>query len=205
MNSQGRGPAWSNSLFEDNAEFGLGLRLAVDKQAEYARELVHQLAPQLEETLVSGLLIPNQTSEREIAEQRLRVAELKTRLASLQSPVARNLLAVADALVRKSVWMVGGDGWAYDIGFGGLDHVLSSGANVNVLVLDTEVYSNTGGQMSKATPRAAIAKFATGRQEDLQERSRDGGDQLWIGLRRASGHGRQRHAHGESIPRGGSL
>ena len=162
LNAQGRGPAWSNSLFEDNAEFGLGLRLAVDKQAQYARELVHQLAPQLEETLVNGLLIPHQTSEREIAEQRLRVAELKTRLAGLQSPLARNLQAIADALVRKSVWMVGGDGWAYDIGFGGLDHVLSSGANVNVLVLDTEVYSNTGGQMSKATPRAAIAKFATG-------------------------------------------
>ena len=162
VNAQGRGPAWSNSLFEDNAEFGLGLRLAVDKQAEYARELVRQLAPQLEETLVTGLLNLHQTSEREIAEQRRCVAELKTRLASLQSPVARNLLAIADALVRKSVWMVGGDGWAYDIGFGGLDHVLSSGANVNVLVLDTEVYSNTGGQMSKATPRAAIAKFATG-------------------------------------------
>jgi pyruvate-ferredoxin/flavodoxin oxidoreductase len=162
VNPQGRGPAWSNSLFEDNAEFGLGLRLAVDKQAEYARELVRHLAPQLEEALVTGLLIPNQTSEREIAEQRRRVAELKTRLASLQSPVARNLLAIADTLVRKSVWMVGGDGWAYDIGFGGLDHVLSSGANVNVLVLDTEVYSNTGGQMSKATPRGAIAKFATG-------------------------------------------
>ena len=162
VNAQGRGPAWSNSLFEDNAEFGLGLRLAVDKQAEYARELVRQLAPQLEETLVTGLLNLHQTSEREIAEQRHCVAELKTRLASLQSPVARNLLAIADALVRKCVWMVGGDGWAYDIGFGGLDHVLSSGANVNVLVLDTEVYSNTGGQMSKATPRAAIAKFATG-------------------------------------------
>ena len=162
VNPQGRGPAWSNSLFEDNAEFGLGLRLAVDKQAEYARELVREFAPHLGEALVSGLLIPNQTSEREIAEQRVRVAELKTRLANLQSPLARNLLAVADALVRKSVWMVGGDGWAYDIGFGGLDHVLSSGANVNVLVLDTEVYSNTGGQMSKATPRAAIAKFATG-------------------------------------------
>ena len=162
VNPQGRGPAWSNSLFEDNAEFGLGLRLAVDKQAEYARELVRQLAPQLGDTVVGGLLVSRQTSEREIAEQRGRVAELKTRLAGLQSPLAGNLLAVADTLVRKSVWMVGGDGWAYDIGFGGLDHVLSSGANVNVLVLDTEVYSNTGGQMSKATPRAAIAKFATG-------------------------------------------
>ena len=162
VNPEGRGPAWCNSLFEDNAEFGLGLRLAVDKKAEYARELVHQLAPQLEEAVVSGLLVPSQTTEREIMEQRGRVADLKTRLAKLHSPLALDLLAIADALVRKSVWMVGGDGWAYDIGFGGLDHVLSSGANVNILVLDTEVYSNTGGQMSKATPRAAIAKFATG-------------------------------------------
>jgi pyruvate-ferredoxin/flavodoxin oxidoreductase len=162
VNPQGRGPAWSNSLFEDNAEFGLGMRLAVDKQAEYAREMVRELAPELGAMLVSGLLVPNQTTEREIAEQRKRVTELKTRLSTLDSPRARDLLAIADSLVRKSVWMVGGDGWAYDIGFGGLDHVLSSGANVNILVLDTEVYSNTGGQMSKATPRAAIAKFATG-------------------------------------------
>jgi pyruvate-ferredoxin/flavodoxin oxidoreductase len=162
LNLQGRGPAWCNSLFEDNAEFGLGLRLAVDKQAEYARELAHQLFPQLGEVLVSGLLASNQNTEREIEAQRRRVAELKMKLASVQSPQARHLLGVADALVRKSVWLVGGDGWAYDIGFGGLDHVLSSGANVNVLVLDTEVYSNTGGQMSKATPRGAVAKFATG-------------------------------------------
>ncbi|MGA7225165.1 MAG: pyruvate:ferredoxin (flavodoxin) oxidoreductase [Candidatus Acidiferrales bacterium] len=162
VNSQGRGPAWSNSLFEDNAEFGLGLRLAVDKQGEFAREMVRELAPELGETLVSGLLVPNQPNEREIAEQRKRVADLKTKLSRLDSSRASNLLAIADSLVRKSVWMVGGDGWAYDIGFGGLDHVLSSGANVNILVLDTEVYSNTGGQMSKATPRAAIAKFATG-------------------------------------------
>ena len=162
VNAQGRGPAWSNSLFEDNAEFGLGMRLAVDKQGEYARELVRRLAAQLGDGLVSGLLLADQVTEKEIAEQRRRVAELRTRLASLQSQFARNLLAIADALVRKSVWMIGGDGWAYDIGFGGLDHVLSSGANVNVLVLDTEVYSNTGGQMSKATPRGAVAKFAAG-------------------------------------------
>ena len=134
----------------------------MDKQAEYARELVHQLAPQLGEVLVDGLMIPNQTTEQEIEEQRRRVVELKKKLASMQSQQARALLAIADALVRKTVWVVGGDGWAYDIGFGGLDHVLSTGANVNVLVLDTEVYSNTGGQMSKATPRGAIAKFATG-------------------------------------------
>ncbi len=162
VNAQSRGPAWSNSLFEDNAEFGLGLRLAVDKQTEYARELVHQLASQLGEVLVNGLLMPNQMTEQEIEEQRRRVVELKRKLASMQSLQARDLMAIADTLVRKSVWMVGGDGWAYDIGFGGLDHVLSTGANVNVLVLDTEVYSNTGGQMSKATPRGAIAKFATG-------------------------------------------
>jgi pyruvate-ferredoxin/flavodoxin oxidoreductase len=162
VNPQGRGPAWCNSLFEDNAEFGLGLRLAVDKKAEYARELVHQLAPQLGDVLVSGLLVLNQTTEKAIDEQRARVTELKSKLAAIQSPPARDLLAVADALVRKSVWLVGGDGWAYDIGFGGLDHVLGSGANINVLVLDTEVYSNTGGQMSKSTPRAAVAKFATG-------------------------------------------
>ncbi len=161
-NSQGRGPTWCNSLFEDNAEFGLGLRLAVDKQGEYARELVRQLAPYLGDILVSGLLIEDQTTEKGIEKQRRQVAELKKKLASFESPQARDLLAVADALVQKSVWLVGGDGWAYDIGFGGLDHVLSSGANVNVLVLDTEVYSNTGGQMSKATPRAAVAKFATG-------------------------------------------
>ncbi|MFZ3201829.1 MAG: pyruvate:ferredoxin (flavodoxin) oxidoreductase [Candidatus Acidiferrales bacterium] len=162
VNSQGRGPAWSNSLFEDNAEFGLGLRLAVDKQAEYARELVRELAPVVGEVLASRLLIPNQTTEKEIEEQRRQVAELKKRLADARSPRASDLLAVADALVRKSVWLIGGDGWAYDIGFGGLDHVLSTGANVNVLVLDTEVYSNTGGQMSKATPRGAVAKFAAG-------------------------------------------
>ncbi len=162
VNTQGRGPAWCNSLFEDNAEFGLGMRLAVDKQGEYARDLVHRLASQLGDVLVSGLLTGNQATEKEIAEQRRRVAELKTKLAALDSPLARDLSAVADALVAKSVWLVGGDGWAYDIGFGGLDHVLSSGANVNVLVLDTEVYSNTGGQMSKATPRGAVAKFAAG-------------------------------------------
>ncbi|MGA7920195.1 MAG: pyruvate:ferredoxin (flavodoxin) oxidoreductase [Candidatus Acidiferrales bacterium] len=161
-NAQGRGPAWSNSLFEDNAEFGLGIRLALDKQAEYARELVDQLAPQLGDIFVSALLVSIQTTETEIEDQRRRVFELKAKLASLQSPQARELHSIADALVTKSVWLIGGDGWAYDIGFGGLDHVLGSGANVNVLVLDTEVYSNTGGQMSKATPRGAVAKFATG-------------------------------------------
>ncbi len=161
-NSQGRGPAWSNSLFEDNAEFGLGMRLAVDKQADYARQLVTQLAPQLGDPLVSALLNADQSSEAGIEAQRKRVAELKQKISPLDTPASRDLQALADTLVRKSVWLVGGDGWAYDIGAGGLDHVLGSGMNVNVLVLDTEVYSNTGGQMSKATPRGAVAKFATG-------------------------------------------
>jgi pyruvate-ferredoxin/flavodoxin oxidoreductase len=164
-NSQGRGPAWSNSLFEDNAEFGLGMRLAVDKHAEYARELVQRLSGKLGENLVVGVLAADQSTEAGIWAQRERVAELKQKIQSLNSPEAHDLLAVADSLVRRSVWILGGDGWAYDIGFGGLDHVLGSGMNVNVLVLDTEVYSNTGGQMSKATPRGAVAKFATGGKE----------------------------------------
>ena len=171
VNAQGRGPAWSNSLFEDNAEFGLGMRLAVDKQADYARVLLGRISSFLGDSFVKGLIEANQLTEAGIAAQRERVAELKRKLAGKDSPEAKDLLAVADALVRKSVWLVGGDGWAYDIGAGGLDHVLGSGQNVNVLVLDTEVYSNTGGQMSKATPRGAVAKFATGgkqtRKKDL--------------------------------------
>jgi pyruvate-ferredoxin/flavodoxin oxidoreductase len=169
VNNQGRGPAWSNSLFEDNAEFGLGMRLAVDKQADYARILVARHASRLGETLVQGLLAGDQFTEAGVAAQRERVAELKRKLSSQDSSDARDLLAVADLLVRKSVWLVGGDGWAYDIGAGGLDHVLGSGAKVNVLVLDTEVYSNTGGQMSKATPRAAVAKFATGGKQTAKK------------------------------------
>jgi pyruvate-ferredoxin/flavodoxin oxidoreductase len=161
-NKEGRGPTWSNSLFEDNAEFGLGMRLAVDEQNHYAKELVTRLNGQLGDALVRGLLEADQSKETGIEEQRRRVAELKKKLRTLNVPEALALQSVADSLVRKSVWLVGGDGWAYDIGFGGLDHVLGSGRNVNVLVLDTEVYSNTGGQMSKATPRAAVAKFATG-------------------------------------------
>ncbi|HKO04511.1 MAG TPA: pyruvate:ferredoxin (flavodoxin) oxidoreductase [Candidatus Acidoferrales bacterium] len=161
-NRAGRGPAWSNSLFEDNAEFGLGMRVALDKQAEYARELVKRLAAGIGETLARELLEADQSKEAGIDAQRGRVKELEQRLAGMDSAEARDLSAVAGALVRKSVWIVGGDGWAYDIGFGGLDHVLASGLDVNVLVLDTEVYSNTGGQMSKATPRGAVAKFATG-------------------------------------------
>jgi pyruvate-ferredoxin/flavodoxin oxidoreductase len=157
----GRGPAWANSLFEDNAEFGLGMRLALDRRAEYARELTARLAGGLGD-LGPALLGADQSTDAGIEAQRARVAALKERLATLAGEDARELASVADALVDTSVWIVGGDGWAYDIGFGGLDHVLASGRNVNVLVLDTEVYSNTGGQMSKATPRAAVAKFAVG-------------------------------------------
>ncbi|MGA2353569.1 MAG: pyruvate:ferredoxin (flavodoxin) oxidoreductase [Terriglobales bacterium] len=161
-NSDGRGPAWSNSLFEDNAEFGLGFRLSIDKQTEFARELVKRLGGSIGEQLVISLLNSPQTDEADIFEQRQRVDLLKEKLRSLNSPEAKQLLALADMLVKKSVWIIGGDGWAYDIGYGGLDHVLASGRNVNVLVLDTEVYSNTGGQASKSTPRAAVAKFAAG-------------------------------------------
>ena len=160
VNREGRGPAWSNSLFEDNAEFGLGIRLALDKQGEYARELLTRLAPTVGDELVRDLLNARQSTEAGIREQRERVRILKARLEGVDTADARDLLAVADALVKKSVWIVGGDGWAYDIGYGGLDHVLASGHNVNLLVLDTEVYSNTGGQASKATPRGAVAKFA---------------------------------------------
>jgi pyruvate-ferredoxin/flavodoxin oxidoreductase len=160
--AEGRGPAWSNSLFEDNAEFGLGMRLTLDKQEEYARELLVQLHDVVGEELVQALLSADQSSEEGIQQQRVHVAQLKQRLQDMQStdPRIQNLLSLADVLVRKSVWIIGGDGWAYDIGYGGLDHVLASGRNVNVLVLDTEVYSNTGGQASKATPRGAVAKFA---------------------------------------------
>jgi len=160
-NAAGRGPAWANSLFEDNAEFGLGMRLALDRQAAYARELLGRLDGALGE-LAPALLEADQSTEAGVDAQRARVAALKARLAALELPAARELASVADALVKKSVWIVGGDGWAYDIGYGGLDHVLASGRNVNVLVLDTEVYSNTGGQASKATPRGAVAKFAAG-------------------------------------------
>jgi pyruvate-ferredoxin/flavodoxin oxidoreductase len=159
-NAQGRGPTWANSLFEDNAEFGFGMRIALDQQKEFAEMLVTRLASVIGDELVKALLGASQQSETEIDEQRQRVKALKAKLAGDKSSDARNLVAIADTLVRKSVWILGGDGWAYDIGFGGLDHVLGSGKNVNVLVLDTEVYSNTGGQMSKATPRGAVAKFA---------------------------------------------
>ncbi|MBI3636750.1 MAG: pyruvate:ferredoxin (flavodoxin) oxidoreductase [Candidatus Rokubacteria bacterium] len=161
FDAHGRGPAWANSLFEDNAEFGLGMRVALDRQAEYARELVVRLGDRLD-NLGPGLLAADQSTDAGIVEQRQRVAMVREVLRDDASAEARELLSVADALVKKSVWIVGGDGWAYDIGYGGLDHVLASGRDVNVLVLDTEVYSNTGGQMSKATPRGAVAKFAAG-------------------------------------------
>ncbi|MEY4938706.1 MAG: hypothetical protein RIQ93_441 [Verrucomicrobiota bacterium] len=161
-NREGRGPAWANSLFEDNAEFGLGLHLAVEQRGRTARALLQRVGPHVGDDLVHGLMGADQSTEAGIAAQRGRVAALKDRLRAVDSAEARALLAQADDLVKKSVWIVGGDGWAYDIGYGGLDHVLASGANVKVLVLDTEVYSNTGGQSSKATPMAAVAKFAAG-------------------------------------------
>jgi pyruvate-ferredoxin/flavodoxin oxidoreductase len=171
QNKAGRGPAWANSLFEDNAEFGLGFRLTLDKQSEYAHELVERLAGVVGAELAQALRNPDPSTETGIAEQRERVARLTQKLeqvaADNQAPDAvradaRNLLSLAGVLVKRSLWIVGGDGWAYDIGYGGLDHVLASGRDVNVLVLDTEVYSNTGVQMSKSTSRGAVAKFAAG-------------------------------------------
>jgi pyruvate-ferredoxin/flavodoxin oxidoreductase len=170
-NRDGRGPSWSNSLFEDCAEFGFGFRLAIDQQIEYTHELLKRLSSTLGDELVAALVGAGQETEEEVYEQRARVARLKQKLAGLDDPDAKNLLATADYLVRRSVWCFGGDGWAYDIGFGGLDHVFASGRDVNILVMDTEVYSNTGGQASKATPRGAVAKFAAagkpGRKKDL--------------------------------------
>ncbi|HEX9044277.1 MAG TPA: pyruvate:ferredoxin (flavodoxin) oxidoreductase [Candidatus Limnocylindrales bacterium] len=183
VNAEGRGPAWNNSLFEDNAEFGLGMRLALDAQADHARVLLERLAPVVGEDLVRELLDAKQDTEREIAAQRERVERLRAALRDVDSEHAADagqLLALAGDLVRKGIWIIGGDGWAYDIGYGGLDHVLGSGRNVNILVLDTEVYSNTGGQASKATPRGAVAKFAaagkTRAKKDLGAIARAYGD-----------------------------
>ncbi|ESS72526.1 pyruvate-flavodoxin oxidoreductase NifJ [Methyloglobulus morosus KoM1] len=159
-NAEGRGPAWNNSLFEDNAEFGLGMRIALDKQNEQAKELLISFTAELGSECVDAILNADQSDEAGIYEQRGRITELKQRLQGLSEPAAQSLLQLADQLCKKSVWIVGGDGWAYDIGYGGLDHVLASGRNVNILVLDTEVYSNTGGQKSKSTPLGAVAKFA---------------------------------------------
>ncbi|MGC9292296.1 MAG: pyruvate:ferredoxin (flavodoxin) oxidoreductase [Acidobacteriaceae bacterium] len=162
VNKEGRGPTWANSLFEDNAEFGLGIRLALDQKKVYAEELLARLSPTLGGDLVTAILTAKQSTEAEISAQRERVKLLRDKLTGNKMPEARTLLTLCDSLVRKSLWIIGGDGWAYDIGFGGLDHVLSSGQNIKVLVLDTETYSNTGGQMSKSTPRGAVAKFAAG-------------------------------------------
>jgi pyruvate-ferredoxin/flavodoxin oxidoreductase len=159
-NQEGRGPAWSNSLFEDNAEFGFGFRLTADKHRDFAKQLTHQFQHHVREGLIQEILNAPQQTESQICRQRERVAELKAVLLQLDSEPAKDLLSVIDHLVRRSVWIVGGDGWAYDIGSAGLDHVLASGRDVNILVMDTEVYSNTGGQMSKSTPLGAVAKFA---------------------------------------------
>jgi pyruvate-ferredoxin/flavodoxin oxidoreductase len=161
-NPQGRGPTWNNSLFEDNAEFGLGMRVAIDKQCDHAKELLSTLRKEIGEELADGLLNADQHSEPAIFEQRVCIESLKEKLRQIGTPEARSLLATADSLAKKSVWLVGGDGWAYDIGYGGVDHVLASGRNVNILLLDTETYSNTGGQTSKATPLGAVAKFSAG-------------------------------------------
>ena len=161
-NDEGRGPAWSNSLFEDNAEFGLGFRLTADKHRDLAMQLTRKFQAELGAGFIHDILNAPQKTESQIRRQRERVAELKALLLQLDSELARDLLSVVDHLVRRSIWIIGGDGWAYDIGSGGLDHILASGRDVNVLVLDTEVYSNTGGQMSKSTPLGAVAKFATG-------------------------------------------
>ena len=159
-NKDGRGPAWSNSLFEDNAEFGLGFRLTIDKQTEQARELLMGMKNEVGAELTDAILNADQHDEADIAQQRERIIELEKKLAGMSTSEAKHLASLAEYLLKKSVWIIGGDGWAYDIGYGGLDHVLASGRNVNILVLDTEVYSNTGGQMSKSTPTGAVAKFA---------------------------------------------
>jgi pyruvate-ferredoxin/flavodoxin oxidoreductase len=160
FNKDGRGPAWSNSLFEDNAEFGFGFRLTIDQQTAHAKELLQKMKGQLDEKLVNEILNMDKSDEAAIFEQRERITLLKDKLEKIKSKDAKLLLSLTDFLIPKSVWIIGGDGWAYDIGYGGLDHVIASGRNVNILVLDTEVYSNTGGQMSKATPLGGVAKFA---------------------------------------------
>jgi len=168
VDRNGRGPAWSNSLFEDNAEFGFGMRLGIDQQSATARKLLEKLSPQVG-SIAGDILAADQSTEEGIAKQRERVAELQKMLKGMDGPEVRYLASLTDYLVRMGVWIVGGDGWAYDIGFGGLDHVLAQNRDVNILVLDTEVYSNTGGQASKATPRAAVAKFAAGGKETAKK------------------------------------
>jgi len=162
VDTHGRGPAWANSLFEDNAEFGYGFRLTLDKLGDYARKALKELSPQIGEQLARQILDASQETGTELDAQRARLEELRRRLEKISEPKAKDLHALTDHLLKRIVWIVGGDGWAYDIGSGGLDHVLANNRDVNILVMDTEVYSNTGGQKSKATPRAATAKFATG-------------------------------------------
>jgi pyruvate-ferredoxin/flavodoxin oxidoreductase len=162
VNKDGRGPAWSNSLFEDNAEFGMGFRLSADHHRRQAEMALETLRGELDDDLVDSLIAAPQKTESEIHRQRERVADLKYRLKLIDTPAAKQLMSMADQLVRRSVWIVGGDGWAYDIGSSGLDHALASGLDINILIMDTEVYSNTGGQMSKSTPVGAVAKFAAG-------------------------------------------
>ena len=203
-NADGRGPAWNNSLFEDTAEFGLGLRMAIDQKRAYAQYLLTQLSGQLGDELVKELIESPQTSEAEIAAQRQRVATASASdLAEIRSTRRRSSWpTVAESLVKRSVWIVGGDGWAYDIGYGGLDHVLTSGRDVNMLVLDTGVYSNTGGQASKATFRGAVAKFASGgkasRKKDLGMMAVAYGN-VYVG---ASRDGRQSGPDDSHVPRG---
>ena len=162
FNKDGRGPAWSNSLFEDNAEFGYGFRLAIDQQKKMAANLLEKLKEDIGADLVNELINSKQINDEEIQKQRERVEQLRNKLQDISKVEAKQLDSLAEALIQKSVWIIGGDGWAYDIGYGGLDHVIAQKQNVNILVLDTEVYSNTGGQMSKATPLGAVAKFAAG-------------------------------------------
>ena len=204
-NADGRGPAWSNSLFEDNAEFGMGFRVSIDKQTEFARELVKRLAPAIGEDFAEILLSAPQADEADIYSQRERVALLKKELQKMDSPEAKQLLAVADMLVKKSVWIVGGDGWAYDIGYGGLDHVLASGRNVNLLVLDTEVYSNTGGQASKSTPRGRRSQICRRWKTICEKGPRPDGHELRQCLCGQRRHGSQGRAHSQSVPGGGGL
>ncbi len=199
-NADGRGPAWSNSLFEDNAEFGLGLRLANDGHVTLARRRLAELRDTLGSGLVDDILSAPQLRESELAAQRQRVAELRTRLDGLDPTLTADLLSVVDNLVRRSVWIVGGDGWAYDIGSGGLDHVLATGRNVNVLVLDTEVYSNTGGQMSKSTPAGRSREVRRRREDGAEERPCAPGHRLRKRLRRKGCHGCRFTADAAGVP-----
>ena len=202
-NRDGLGPAWSNSLFEDNAEFGLGMRLGIEQHERDARRLVEELAEMIGAELAAELLANTQPTEADIGRQRDRVRQLRAAARPRRRPIVPDTSrSIADELVRTSTWIVGGDGWAYDIGFGGVDHVLGSGRNVNLLVLDTEVYSNTGGQASKATPLGAVAKFATAGKGHREEGSRCGRAAVRQRLRRADRDRRQRDPDGQGVAGG---